>query len=308
MNMKATRFYTLLAFLLMAGGVTMQAQEQLANENATNLFKCQKAQDCSPTQQPSIVSETSEWIHYDDGIYNCNLAYMPENIPFSWAVMFPPELLKSYKGYTLTKVALYENEWNTGDLLLSVFYGNSYMPLTLLSQQTITTWDLDSFDDIDLAQQVEIDETQYLWIVFSELAATETYSAACSWNTVDPNPNARWLQCRENEWEDAAVHGLPYVQFMIWAYVTDDPLGVETQLTPMGSNVYPNPGKDMLNIRTGLKDAWVEVYDMNGRMVYRQEITENVTAINTTDWSEGTYVWKVVSNGIEVENGKWIKQ
>ena len=71
---------------------------------------------------------------------------------------------------------------------------------------------------------------------------------------------------------------------------------------------YPNPGKDVLNIRTGLKDARVEVYDMIGRLVHSQDITENVTAINTTNWSEGTYVWKVISNGIEVENGKWIKQ
>jgi hypothetical protein len=43
-------------------------------------------------------------------------------------------------------------------------------------------------------------------------------------------------------------------------------------------------------------------------MVDRQEITENVTVINTTNWSEGTYVWKVISNGKEVETGKWIKQ
>ena len=71
---------------------------------------------------------------------------------------------------------------------------------------------------------------------------------------------------------------------------------------------YPNPGKDVLNIRTGLRDAWVEVYDMNGRMVYGREITENVTAINTTNWSEGTYVWKVISNGKLAENGKWIKE
>ena len=84
---------------------------------------------------------------------------------------------------------------------------------------------------------------------------------------------------------------------------------------------YPNPGKDVLNIRTGLKNAWVEVYDVNGRMVYRQEITENVTAINTTDWSEGVYVWKVyVSDGgpstgsgtasstTLAETGKWIKE
>ena len=37
--MRTTRLYTLLALQLMVGGVTMQAQEQLANENATNLFK-----------------------------------------------------------------------------------------------------------------------------------------------------------------------------------------------------------------------------------------------------------------------------
>ena len=71
---------------------------------------------------------------------------------------------------------------------------------------------------------------------------------------------------------------------------------------------YPNPGKDVLNIRTGLKDARVEVYDMIGRLVHSQDITENVTAINTTNWSEGTYVWKVVADGKDVECGKWIKE
>ncbi len=71
---------------------------------------------------------------------------------------------------------------------------------------------------------------------------------------------------------------------------------------------YPNPGKDVLNIRTGLRDAWVEVYDVNGRLMHRQDITEDVTEINATDWAEGVYIWKVVSNGKEAENGKWIKE
>jgi hypothetical protein len=71
---------------------------------------------------------------------------------------------------------------------------------------------------------------------------------------------------------------------------------------------YPNPGKNVLNIRSGLQNAWVEVYDMNGRMVYGQEITENVTAINTSTWPAGSYVWRVVSNGREAEGGKWIKE
>ena len=71
---------------------------------------------------------------------------------------------------------------------------------------------------------------------------------------------------------------------------------------------YPNPGKDVLNIRTGLQDARVEVYDMNGRMVYRQEMTENVTSINVEGWPSGAYVWKVFSGNNEAETGKWIKE
>ena len=71
---------------------------------------------------------------------------------------------------------------------------------------------------------------------------------------------------------------------------------------------YPNPGKDELNIRTGLKDARVEVYDMSGRMVCGQEIIDNITTITTTSWPSGTYIWKVIANGKEAESGKWIKE
>ena len=76
---------------------------------------------------------------------------------------------------------------------------------------------------------------------------------------------------------------------------------------------YPNPGKDVLNIRTGLKDARVEVYDINGRLVHSQALTDNVTGIEAGDWAEGVYVWKVytgVSTGSTtlVETGKWIKE
>lgn len=77
--------------------------------------------------------------------------------------------------------------------------------------------------------------------------------------------------------------------------------------------VYPNPSNNMFNIRTGVTmkqpyNAQMEVYDMSGRLVHRQEITENVTAINAETWPAGMYVWKMISNGKEVENGKWIKE
>ena len=71
---------------------------------------------------------------------------------------------------------------------------------------------------------------------------------------------------------------------------------------------YPNPGVNTLNIRTALKNARVEVYDLNGRLIHSQTLTENVAGINAGEWAEGVYVWKVMADGKEAESGKWIKE
>ena len=70
---------------------------------------------------------------------------------------------------------------------------------------------------------------------------------------------------------------------------------------------YPNPGKDRLNIRTALPNAQVEIYDLSGRQIYKQKITDNITSIDAESWPSGTFVWKVISNGKEAETGKWVK-
>ena len=74
------------------------------------------------------------------------------------------------------------------------------------------------------------------------------------------------------------------------------------------TTAYPNPGCNTLNIRTSLQNAHVEVYDMNGRLVQSQVLTEPVTAIDTKGWIEGIYVWKVTNNGKETNSRKWIKK
>ena len=80
------------------------------------------------------------------------------------------------------------------------------------------------------------------------------------------------------------------------------------------ATVYPNPGKDVFSIRTFLQNARVEVYDLNGRLIHGQALTEHVTAIDAGGWVEGVYVWKVYagdpSTGSKsrVETGKWIKE
>lgn len=71
---------------------------------------------------------------------------------------------------------------------------------------------------------------------------------------------------------------------------------------------YPNPGNNVLNIKTSLQNASVEVYNILGKVVYKQDITDISTAIPTGSWNSGIYMWKVYSNGKEAENGKWIKK
>ena len=84
---------------------------------------------------------------------------------------------------------------------------------------------------------------------------------------------------------------------------------------------YPNPGGSEMHIRTAVENAAVEVYDMNGRLVARQPVTETETVLDATDWAAGTYVWKVVSTSCrdvlqnvstqtvhEIESGKWMKK
>ena len=50
------------------------------------------------------------------------------------------------------------------------------------------------------------------------------------------------------------------------------------------SKVYPNPGENILNIRTVLPEGRIEVYDILGKVVYKQDITEEVTKIPTEGW------------------------
>ncbi|MCQ2303987.1 MAG: T9SS type A sorting domain-containing protein [Bacteroidales bacterium] len=71
---------------------------------------------------------------------------------------------------------------------------------------------------------------------------------------------------------------------------------------------YPNPGGSEMHIRTAVENVAVEVYDMNGRLVAQQPLTETETVLDATNWAKGAYVWKVLSGERIVEGGKWVKE
>ena len=79
---------------------------------------------------------------------------------------------------------------------------------------------------------------------------------------------------------------------------------------------YPNPGRGLLNIGTGLKDARVEVYNLHGQLVHAENMVGGVASIVAESWPAGVYCWKVYatrstsSSGSEVlvESGEWVKE
>ena len=135
-------------------------------------------------------------------------------------------------------------------------------------------------------------------VVIGETQTDRLVEALNAWVNVQEEPNLY------REWIEG--YYIPVPEFgEVW--------GVTENVVFSRTNAYPNPGKDVLNIRTGLQNARVEVHDTNGRLIHSQAITENVTGIDATDWADGVYVWKVytgVSTGSTtlVETGKWIKQ
>jgi hypothetical protein len=122
---------------------------------------------------------------------------------------------------------------------------------------------------------------------------TETYSAAFCYDD-NPDPNARWVQMEENKWDDVANYG-PWesLQFMIWAYVTNDPWGVEESIGRTTMDVYPNPANDVLFVETrratSLPDQTYRITNLMGQTLMSGQITTETQQIDVTDLPDGLY-------------------
>ena len=73
--------------------------------------------------------------------------------------------------------------------------------------------------------------------------------------------------------------------------------------------VYPNPGSDVINIKTIENGITFELYDERGNKPIKKVLVDGNTIVNTGFLSPGIYVYRVLDvKGKVVETGKWIKQ
>jgi len=95
-------------------------------------------------------------------------------------------------------------------------------------------------------------------------------------------------------------------------YFCDSPLAVDEVKTPQVTTLlYPNPFHTnatlSVGVNTELKNAVLEVHDVTGRTVYRQDnIHENNISISRGNLETGLYFYRLTQNGQILVNGKFI--
>lgn len=74
--------------------------------------------------------------------------------------------------------------------------------------------------------------------------------------------------------------------------------------------IYPNPGSDILQIRTAVQQQGGEfnMYDLSGKQIIQERINSSITQINTSNLKTGIYIFKYINKGKIIESGKWLKK
>ncbi len=74
--------------------------------------------------------------------------------------------------------------------------------------------------------------------------------------------------------------------------------------------LYPNPATTELTIQKAVQvgNCNVEFYNIEGKKVFYQNLTNSTTKIDISSLQKGSYIYKITDNSKIIESGKWIKQ
>lgn len=70
----------------------------------------------------------------------------------------------------------------------------------------------------------------------------------------------------------------------------------------------PNPGRDYLELHTGLYPSTLQLFNLKGNLILEEAIDSESTRINTQALPSGTYIWSLIKEGELVESDKWVKE
>lgn len=122
-------------------------------------------------------------------------------------------------------------------------------------------------------------------------------TGGATWHPVDP-PSANTISTVKFPNKDDIVYinqaGLK------WASISALTSIESQQLTSMHFKVYPNPAGENISVLVRdafLKDAGLEIFDLNGRLIYRNTVRHELTTIDCSTFAKGLYFVKFTNQG-----------
>jgi hypothetical protein len=86
-------------------------------------------------------------------------------------------------------------------------------------------------------------------------------------------------------------------------------LGANNPTAPNALTVFPNPGHDIINLRSNnLKRYVLSVYDNLGKLIHHEITKENNRSIDISQWKEGIYLIVVADERNSMYSYKYVKQ
>ena len=93
--------------------------------------------------------------------------------------------------------------------------------------------------------------------------------------------------------------------------VNSDGLVTWTQEIPVdkhNTTVYPNPGTNILNVKTNNESIDFELVNINGQVVLKRLLIGKSSSLNVEMLKSGIYFYRLIENNKIIKTGKWIKQ
>lgn len=86
--------------------------------------------------------------------------------------------------------------------------------------------------------------------------------------------------------------------------------GISETVSEVGFNLYPNPAGNLIQVQVAslYSDTYFELFDLNGRIILREELKSNTTAINIRSMAAGVYMYRIQKNNESLKQGKLIKE
>ena len=118
-------------------------------------------------EKPETTTKDALWLQYDNGTLATGIGNGSTQYTWTWGVMYPASMFGGNS--LLSKVSFYETaEYSIEDITINIYSGGDDAPETLIYSETVTPTGTDGFHEVALAQVVNFDITQNLWITLTE--------------------------------------------------------------------------------------------------------------------------------------------